>query len=901
MKQTKSTCCYCGVGCGIIIESDNNKIINVVGDPDHPANFGMLCTKGSTLHLSASSQEFRGLKPKIRYQKNELRQEVSWNNALDYASDKFSQIINKHGSDAVAFYISGQLMTEDYYVFNKLAKGLIQTNNLDTNSRLCMSSAVAGYKRSLGVDAPPACYEDIDFANCIFIAGSNTAYAHPILFRRVEAAKEKNPDLKVIVVDPRRTETAKSSDIHLAIIPGTDVALFNGLLHIMLWEELVDDTFIKSHTEGFEALKKTVRDYTPKLVADICGISVENLNYVASIFAKGPTLSMYCMGLNQSIHGTDKNSALINLHLATGQIGKKGCGPLSLTGQPNAMGGREVGGMANSLPGHRELINDGDREEVCKLWNIDNISKTPGKTAVEMFESIEKGEIKAVWIACTNPAHSMPNNQKVIKALSKAELVIVQDAFTNIDTMDYADIYFPTSTWSEKEGTVTNSERRITRVKSAIDAPGEAKHDWQIVTEFAQKLQKKLGRGIMFDYQSTEQIFLEHQLTTKGRDLDITGLSYDFLEKKGPQQWPFTIKNKQTTNRLYTDNKFYTQTQRANFINTIYLPTSDKLNSKLPFRLITGRLRDHWHGMSRTDRVTQLAAHDEQPFLSMNEVDMLRRNLKNGDLVKVSNERGNFMTPVIQDDDIRSGELFFPMHWGNQNMTGSGVNAITTSACDPISKQPELKYATVKLEKIDFPWQMTLMKKNKNLSEYNDLKKYIKKFDFAFCNLYGHSKSIVVFKAFSSQKPDHKFIQELESSVGFVSGAPVIVYDDKSSGVNKKVLVRDDKLESVFLVGEMLASNWLKDVMTNGSFTPELRLWALAPITEPPTGQKNRGKIICSCFDVAELELKDNIKLGGSLEYLKHKLKCGTNCGSCIPEIKSIIKSTNLTTVRPSP
>ena len=891
MKLTKSTCCYCGVGCGIIIESDNNKIINVFGDPEHPANYGMLCTKGSTLHLSASSQEFRGLKPEVRYKKNELRQQVSWNEAIDYASAKFSQIIKQHGSDAVAFYISGQLMTEDYYVFNKLAKGLIKTNNLDTNSRLCMSSAVAAYKKSFGVDAPPTCYDDINYAKCIFIAGSNTAYAHPILFRRIEAAKEKNPDLKVIVVDPRRTETAKSSDIHLAITPGTDVALFNGLLHIMLWDDLIDDAYIRSYTLGFEELKKTVRDYTPKIVADICGISVENLNYVAHLFAKGPTLSMYCMGLNQSIHGTDKNSALINLHLATGQIGRKGSGPFSLTGQPNAMGGREVGGMANLLPAHRELSNDSDCEEICKLWNIDNISKNPGKTAVEMFQSIEKGEIKAVWIACTNPVHSMPENLKVIEALSKAELVIVQDAFTNIDTMAYADVYFPASTWSEKEGTVTNSERRITRVQSAIDAPGEAKHDWRIVTEFAQKLQENLGTNIKFDYQSTEEIFLEHQLTTKGKDLDITGLSYNLLENTGPQQWPFTQEKKQSTTRLYSNNKFFTKTRKANFINTIYLPASDKLGSKTPFRLITGRLRDHWHGMSRTGRVSQLAAHDEQPFLSMNEVDMIRRNLKNGDLVKVSNERGNFITPVTQDEDIRTGELFFPMHWGGQNMTGFGVNAITTSAYDSISKQPELKYAAVKVERVDYSWQMTLMKKNKNLSEYNDLKKYIKKFDFAFCNLYGHSKSIMVFKAFSNQEPDYRLINELESLIGFVNGAPSIVYEDKSSGINKKVLVRENELESVFLIGEMMASNWLKDVMTNGSFTSEFRRWALAPITEPPNGQKNRGKIICSCFDVAELELKDNINLGSSLEDLKDKLKCGTNCGSCVPEIKSLIAS----------
>jgi assimilatory nitrate reductase catalytic subunit len=531
MKQTKSTCCYCGVGCGVIIHSENNVIVDVKGDPDHPANFGRLCTKGATLHLTAKLDN-RLLYPEMRSQRAEQRQQASWDESLDFVADKFAQTIQQYGPDSVAFYISGQLLTEDYYVFNKLAKGLIGTNNVDSNSRLCMSSAVAGYKVTLGSDAPPACYEDIDHTNCLLIAGSNTAFAHPIIFRRIEDAKKANPDLKIIVVDPRKTDTAMSADLHLAILPGTDVALFNGMLHVLLWEGLLDNAFIKSSTTGFEVLKDTVREYTPKMVADICGIKESDVVTAAKWFGAGPSLSMYCMGLNQSIHGTDKNAALINLHLATGQIGKPGAGPFSLTGQPNAMGGREVGGMANLMSGHRDLSNAEHRAEVAKLWGVDTVPEKAGKTAVEMFDAVKAEDIKAIWIACTNPAHSMPDLNSVLEALDKAELVVVQDAFNNTSTGKYADVLLPASTWGEKEGSVTNSERRITRVNPAVQAPAEARHDWAIMVDFARRLEKRLGKtSTLFPYETTEAVFNEHRETTRGRDLDITGLSYMLLNE----------------------------------------------------------------------------------------------------------------------------------------------------------------------------------------------------------------------------------------------------------------------------------------------------------------------------------------------------------------------------------
>ena len=387
MTEIKSTCCYCGVGCGVVIETDGVQVTGVRGDPDHPANFGRLCSKGSTLHLSAQThlqQQIRALQPELRSQRDLPRKAVEWDTALDVVAQKMAETIAEFGPDSVAFYVSGQLLTEDYYVFNKLAKGLIGTNNIDSNSRLCMSSAVAGYKQTLGMDAPPTCYEDIDHAELIFIAGSNTAFAHPVLYRRIEDARKNNPQLKVIVVDPRRTDTAREADLFLAILPGTDVALFNGMLHICLWEDLLDQSFIANHTEGFASLKQTVRDYTPAYVAQICGIKEADLLQAARWFAQAKaSLSLYCQGLNQSASGTAKNAALINLHLATGQIGKPGAGPFSLTGQPNAMGGREVGGMANLLSGHRDLANATHRAEVTALWGIEAVPATPGKTAGE--------------------------------------------------------------------------------------------------------------------------------------------------------------------------------------------------------------------------------------------------------------------------------------------------------------------------------------------------------------------------------------------------------------------------------------------------------------------------------------------------------------------------------------
>jgi assimilatory nitrate reductase catalytic subunit len=952
MKQTKSTCCYCGVGCGVIIHSQNDKIIDVKGDPDHPANFGRLCTKGATLHLSAKIDN-RALYPEMRLTREATRKRVSWDVSLDFLAEKFAQTIEKHGPDSVAFYISGQLMTEDYYVFNKLAKGLIGTNNVDTNSRLCMSSAVTGYKATLGADAPPACYEDIDHAECLFIAGSNTAFAHPIIYRRIEDAKAKNPNLKIIVVDPRRTDTAQAADLHLAILPGTDVALFNGMLHVMLWEGLLDMAFINAHTNGFAELKETLREYTPKMVADICGIKQSDIIQAAKWFGAGPTLSMYCMGLNQSIHGTEKNAALINLHLATGQIGKLGAGPFSLTGQPNAMGGREVGGMANLLSGHRDLANAEHRAEMAQLWGVDSVPEKAGKTAIEMFDAVKSGEIKAIWIACTNPAHSMPDLNSVLEALNTAELVVVQDAFNNTDTAKYADVLLPASTWGEKEGTVTNSERRITRVNPAVASPAEAKHDWQIMVDFAQRLEKRLtsnaplpsplpqagegiknpakllelnplsprGRGLgrggasLFPYTSTEQIFNEHRETTRGRDLDITGLSYDLLNEKGPQQWPFTENTlarlleraggegqvELDNARLYSDGIFQKPDGKAQFINAVYKGTADKTDARHPLHLLTGRLRDQWHGMSRTGNVAQLFNHAEEPVIQVSADDMMRRNLKNGDIVKVSNKRGSLVLPAQTSDEVQPAQTFIAMHWGSQFMNSLGVNALMPPNFDKTSKQPELKHTAIKLEKLELPWRMTIMRTCHDLALLTEVRTLLKDFSYASCGLFGRESAsnqagMLILRAAHETAPDLALIEKIDAMLDMTEDSPCLNYNDAKRGISKRILVENNpahgkpEVTGVRLMGETLAADWLKDVMTTGQFNDELRRWALAPLSTPPVGQRTRGKIVCNCLDISQNEIVENIELGADLITLQNKLKCGTECGSCVPELKRLVQ-----------
>ena len=889
IQETKSTCCYCGVGCGVLISSEDNKIIGVRGDPDHPANFGRLCTKGANLHRTAR-EDMRALHPELRVNRDAKRKQVSWDEALETVADKFESVIREHGPDAVGFYISGQLLTEDYYVFNKLAKGLIGTNNVDTNSRLCMSSAVTGYKATLGADSPPGCYEDIDHAECIFIAGSNTAYAHPIVFRRIEDARKNNPELKLIVVDPRRTDTASAADLHLAILPGTDVVLFNAMLHVMLWEGWCDMAYIAAHTEGFEELKATVREFTPQHAATLCGVDADDIVRAAKLFATSKaTLSLYCQGLNQSVQGTHKNAALINLHLATAQIGKPGAAPFSLTGQPNAMGGREVGGLANLLSAHRDMANPEHRAEVARLWGIEDVPSQPGKTAVEMFEAVRSGQIKALWIACTNPAQSMPNLNLINEALNAAEFVVVQEAFRETETTAYADVLLPATTWGEKEGTVTNSERCISRVLQAVPPAGEARHDWEIVVDFAQRLATRLNKPNLLNFSATEAIFDEHRATTVGRDLDIGGLSYAVLEKQGPQQWPMPQGATQGKPRLYTDGIFPTANGKAKFVNTRYVPVSEDINASYPLHLNSGRLRDQWHGMSRTGTVGRLFSHVEEPLVSMNAADMARRGLSDGDIVQVSSRRGKLTLRVESSEEMRAGQTFIPMHWGSRYMSGLGVNALMSNAYDPISKQPELKHAAIQVAKLALPWQMVAMRKGDALNRMARLQPLLKNFDYAALGMFGRDEELVVMRVAHAEPVSAGLLAEIDTILGLDDAAEVMNYRDAKRGISKRALMEDGKLLGVRLTGETVARDWLKEIIAQGSDAQSMRPWLFAPLSAPPAGQTQRGRIVCTCMDVSEQEIMAEFKNGLDLPAIQARLKCGTECGSCLPELKRLV------------
>ena len=944
MTETRSTCPYCGVGCGVIIASEGSQITGVRGDPQHPANFGRLCTKGSTLHLTASSvvtRQTRLLAPVQRLQRHGSTQPITWNGALDLAAQRFADTIARHGPDSVGFYISGQLLTEDYYVFNKLAKGLIGTNNIDSNSRLCMSSAVAGYKQTLGMDSPPACYDDVNHAGTIFIVGANPAYAHPVLFRRIEDARKANPALKIVVADPRRTDSAEIADLYLPILPGTDVMLFNGMLHLILWEGWLDTGFIAAHTSGFEALKNTVRDCTPELAAQICGISPEALLQAARLFAglassdsarsgsnamaaRSPTLSLYCQGLNQSSSGSAKNAALINLHLATGQIGRPGAGPFSLTGQPNAMGGREVGGMANLLSGHRDLAIPSHRAEVAALWDVPEVPSKPGKTAVEMFQAAADGEIKALWIACTNPAQSMPDQSMVRRALERAEFIVLQEAFATTATCRFADLLLPASTWGEKDGTVTNSERCISRVRAAVPAPAQARHDWQIATDFAQRLQALLPartptarfmHGSLFPYETPESIWNEHRESTRGRDLDITGMSYAMLEA-APQQWP--LKTGQTSGqaRLYEDLIFPMPDGRARFVNTRYKPVAEPRQVRYPFSLTTGRLRDQWHGMSRTGTLGHLFGHVSEPGLAMHPRDMARLQLADGDLVQVSSPRAALMVRTQSSPEVAINQAFLAMHWGEEFLGGrsatgerlAGVNALISPVCCPDSRQPEFKHVAVNIRKVDLPWQLLAvawLPDDGVLAAHAQLQAIMGEVDFASCVPFAEGASTsqrrsgLLFRAAHRQSVEPAVLDKIEALMQ-LQGVDILRYADKKRGQHRAIRQSEDETQTLLtgflLAGDTSAQGWMTTLLKESLPAQTYGRALLLPQARPPLPMASRGQQVCACFDVSDAAINSHLAsytgaAADALASLQQALKCGTNCGSCMPQVQRLVRA----------
>ncbi|MBI1770378.1 MAG: molybdopterin-dependent oxidoreductase [Bacteroidetes bacterium] len=690
----KTTCSYCGVGCGIIVKKDRKNNLIVEGDKDHPVNRGMLCSKGMNLNYSMQNTSDRLLYPEMRWSRSHPMERVSWSSAMNRAAAVFKSIIAQHGPDSVGFYVSGQCLTEEYYVANKLVKGFIGTNNIDTNSRLCMSSAVAGYAGTLGEDAVPVSYEDIELADCFLITGANPAWCHPILFRRIEAHKQNHPEIKLIVVDPRKTQSSVMADLHLQILPGTDIYLYNAIARVLIENGDVDYDFISNHTEGFEKYRDSVFQFTIEEVASKCKVSAHDIKLAASYIAvsKG-FLTLWAMGLNQSVIGVKKNFALISLNLITGHIGKPGSGPFSLTGQPNAMGGREVGGLATMLAAHRSIANEQHRKEVADFWGVESISSKPGLTATKMIEALEEGKLKALWIVCTNPLVSLPDINRVEAAMKKARFVVVQDISRNSDTLHFADLILPAAGHFEKEGTMTNSERRIGYLNKIVDAPGEALPDSEILCLFA----REMGfHG--FDYKSAGEIFDEHAALTKGTNIDISGLNYSRLTERS-FQWPVPDKNSAGTSRLFTDHRFFTSSRKAKFLPLDEPENlSEPVTSDLPLILTTGRIRDQWHTMTKTGKVNKLLQHINKPYLEINPSDARRRNIRENDIVVISNDRGTVRVGAKITDDIKEGVVFLPMHWGK---IFSGVDArannLTSNNVDPISHEPDFKFSAVEV------------------------------------------------------------------------------------------------------------------------------------------------------------------------------------------------------------
>jgi ferredoxin-nitrate reductase len=691
----------------MVVKKDRNGNISVEGDKDHPANRGMLCSKGMNLHYAMRDKSDRLLYPEMRWSKNHPYERVNWSDAMKRAAAVFKSIIDQHGPDSVGFYVSGQCLTEEYYVANKLVKGFLGTNNIDTNSRLCMSSAVAGYANMLGEDAVPVSYDDIELADCFLIAGANPAWCHPILFRRIEAHKQNNPNVKIIIVDPRKTQSCALADLHLQITPGSDIYVYNAIARVLIENGEVDFDFITKHTEEFEKYRDSVFQVSVEDAALKCDVSVSDIKKAASYIAESRGfLSLWAMGLNQSAIGVKKNFALISINLITGHIGKPGSGPFSLTGQPNAMGGREVGGLATMLAAHRAIGNDQHRKEVADFWGVDSISPKPGLTATQMIDALERGDLKAVWIVCTNPLVSLPDSRRAEAALKKARFVVVQDISSKSDTLKFADLILPAAGHFEKEGTMTNSDRRISYLSKAVNAPGEALPDAEILCLFA----KAMGfKG--FDFASAAEIYAEHCALTKGTNIDISGLSHQRLKKEGTFQWPVPHANHPGTPRLFQDYSFYTPSRKAKFFpleNPENL--SEPLTQDWPLILTTGRIRDQWHTMTKTGKVNKLRQHIDKPFLEIHPHDALVRNIKEGDVVVIENARGTVRVCAKVTDEIKKGVVFLPMHWGKiLAKDHARANNLTSNIVDPISKEPDFKFSAVEVVKFEKPVEKVII------------------------------------------------------------------------------------------------------------------------------------------------------------------------------------------------
>ncbi len=879
----KTTCAYCGVGCGVDVKVETPELIAVSGDEQHPANFGKLCSKGLNLHDTVEL-EGRLLHPSINGERK------TWSAALDHVAQGFNDIIQQHGPNAVAFYVSGQLLTEDYYVANKLMKGFIGSGNIDTNSRLCMSSAVAAYKRSFGADSVPCNYEDLISTDLLVITGSNAAWCHPVLFRRIEQAKAERPNMKIVVIDPRRTASCDIADIHLPLKSGTDTTLFNGLLNYLNEQQCIDHDFIKNHCDDFEPALKAAQQATLTTVANTCELAPELLTDFYALFAKtDKTISFYSMGVNQSSAGTDSANSIINAHLATARIGKPGTGPFSITGQPNAMGGREVGGLANQLAAHMDIANEQHRQIVSEFWGTSKLTKTNGALAVDLFEKIESGQIKAVWIMATNPLVSLPNADQAKRALEKCNMVVISDCIEKTDTTAYANVLLPATGWGEKDGTVTNSERRISRQRPFRAPAGEARHDWWIISQVAQRM----GFNNEFAYNTPHDVFLEHIALSaykntpeeQSRDFDLSGLkniTTEQYEALNPIQWPINSQNPNGTARLFTDHTFYTHNGKAKFIAITPRQRANITSPQYPLVLNTGRIRDQWHTMTRTGRSSRLHSHMSEPMVYVNPVDAKKYSLTSGALAQLSSQWGTMLARISINDDTRIGDVFVPIHWNRQFATDSRVDALVNPAVDPVSGQPEFKHTPITIKSANFSWFGFAISRTDI-----DIKTLEQRGIVYVCK-------IKIDNAWRYEIAAHKAIDfdQLAKSLA-PEGLQPAMYTDTSQSRYRYAYVDQQTLTACLFIEAdhtLPPRNWLVSLFNiPDKLTKEVRSSLLA--AKPKEGGEDCGETICSCFNVGINTITTAIKEKDlkSIDAIGECLKAGTNCGSCKPELKQIL------------
>jgi len=888
----KTTCPYCGVGCGVSATVVDNRIVAVKGDEEHPSNYGRLCVKGSSLHETVSD-DGRILTPRIS------GKAASWDEATSKIAEHFSATIAEHGPDSVAFYVSGQILTEDYYAVNKLMKGFIGSANVDTNSRLCMASASVAHKKAFGEDTVPGCYEDLEQADVILMVGSNAAYAHPVVYQRIVKAKEDNPKLKLIVIDPRATATSKDADLHIKLKPGTDAFYFNGLLTYLAKNELIDNDYIEQHCLGYGDALDSAMTQLPTLesVAQACDVSIDTLLESYQLFGNNKhVVTMFSQGINQSSSGVDKGNAIINCHLASGKIGYAGAGPFSITGQPNAMGGREVGGLANQLAGHMFFENPVEIDLVKRFWNAPNIAQQQGLKAVDMFNAVDSGKIKAIWIMATNPVVSMPDANFVKEALAKCPMVVVSECFESADTVAYADVVLPATTWGEKEGMVTSSERVISLQKALVPAPGLSKNDWDAVSLVAQKM----GFEEAFDYKHPHDIFIEHAALSgfenisqqenvqRGeeehrvhRAFDISGLadiSLDDYLNFSPTPWPINSEYPKGLKRLFTDGGFTTLSGKANFVPiTATLPQVAPTAEQVIMN--TGRIRDQWHTMTRTGRVPKLTTHFAEPFIQVHPDDAKRFKLVDQQLAQLDNLGASYIGKVIITDEQRIGEVFVPIHWNDSFSISAKASALITPITDKLSGQPEFKQCPVHIKPFNAVWSGYLV----TTESINATTDYWTKAQIEKGSKYllAHKQAIP-----STIRHSEQLLQRYFPHIDDW----VVLADDKKQVIRIAGFV-DNVLVCFFAGGCDLSIRYntlFVEKQLGQVHTPKARFKLLSALDSD--GSLDVGEIICSCFQVGEKTITQAIKSGGchSVAALGKKLKCGTNCGSCIPELKAL-------------